>query len=161
MSEPITQIPGPTRLDYLVHAGATTTTFLHSIMEGKLIGRRCPTCHKVYIPPRGACPTCAVPCTDEVPVGPGGTVTTFSVVRIPFEGQRLTPPYACAHIVLDGSDVPLLHLVGGCSVDDVRVGMRVEAVWLEVPQPTLASITWFRPNGEADRVVNLMGEVVP
>lgn len=161
MSDPVTQMKAHTRLDYVVHAGATTTTFLRSILKGQLVGRRCPVCHKVYIPPRGACPTCAVLCTDEVPVSHSGTVTTFSIVRIPFEGQRLTPPYACAHILLDGADVPLLHIVGGCDVDDVHVGMRVEAVWLEIPQPTLATVTWFKPNGEPDRQVNDRGEVIP
>jgi hypothetical protein len=79
-----------------------------------------------------------------------GTVTTFSVVRIPFEGQLLAPPYACAHVVLDGADVPLLHIIGECDVDLVRIGMRVEPVWASPIEPTLASVRYFRPVGEPD-----------
>lgn len=148
--EPVTRWKAPTRLDYNVKAGAVATSFLRGLLRGELIGKRCPACERVYVPPRGSCPTCAEPCDVEVACGPAGTVTTFSVIRIPFEGQLLTPPYACAHIVLDGADMPLLHIVGGCDVNDVHQGMRVRAVWAEDPEPTLATVRYFEPNGEPD-----------
>lgn len=135
----------PVRLDYRVTAGTVTGRFLEAILEGRLEGRRCPACRKVYVPPRGACPTCAAPLDEVVPLTGTGVVTAFSVIRIPFEGQVLEPPYACAHVLLDGADVPLLHLVGGCDVDAVHVGMRVAAVWAETLAPTLASVRWFEP----------------
>lgn len=148
--KPVTQMLAPTKAQYIVTAGKLQQEFLGAVMRRELIGRRCPSCEKVYVPPRGSCPTCAVPCTTPVKVGPKGTVTTFSVVRFPFEGQALEPPYACAHVLLDGADVPLLHLVGDCDVDKVRMGMRVEAVWAEQPAPTLASVRYFRPIDEPD-----------
>ena len=148
--EAVTRFKSPTRLEYTVTAGGVTADFLRGILNRELIGKRCPQCSKVYIPPRGSCPTCGVPTTEAVAIGERGTITTFSVVRIPFEGQMLQPPYACAHIVLDGADVPLLHIVGDCDVDDVRMGMRVEAVWADELLPTLASVLYFRPSGEAD-----------
>jgi uncharacterized protein len=155
VSDPVTRFKQPTKLSYLVHAGPTTEAFLHHVLEDRLVGRRCPDCTKVYIPPRGACPTCAVPLAEEVELPPVGVVTTFSVICIPFEGQRLTPPYACAHVLLDGADVPLLHIVGGCDVDDVHTGMRVTAVWSEDREPTLGRLHYFRPDGpvgkESDR----------
>lgn len=148
--DPITRMKAPTRLSYVVYAGTNTAQFLDAIIEGNLEGRRCPVCRKVYVPPRGSCPTCVVALEEAVPVGPGGTVTTFSVIRIPFEGQVLTPPYACAHILMDGADVPLLHIVGGCDVEVVRIGMRVGPVWAEELEPTLASICYFHPIDEPD-----------
>ncbi len=141
---------GPVKLHYTIHAGDVTGTFLEALLEGRLEGRRCPDCHKVYVPPRSICPTCAARCTETVTVGPNGTVTTFSIVRFPYEGQRLEPPYACAHILLDGADVPLLHIVGGCSVDVLRMGLRVTPVWSEVPEPSLASVRYYRPSDEPD-----------
>ena len=144
-NEPVTMMRAPTRLEYTVWAGSITRDFLRGIMEKKLIGRRCPGCAKVYVPPRGACPTCGVAVTEAGELPQIGTVTAFSVIRIPFEGQVLEPPYACAHVLIDGADVPLLHILGQCDVDSVDVGMRVEAVWAEQPEPTLASIRYFRP----------------
>jgi uncharacterized OB-fold protein len=153
----VTQMTAPTRLEYVVTAGRLQQEFLGAVMNRQLIGRRCPRCEKVYVPPRGSCPTCAVPCEQAVTVGPNGTVTTFSIVRFPFEGQVLEPPYACAHVLLDGADVPLLHLVGGCDVETVRMGMRVETVWTEVPAPTLASVRYFRPIDEPDAPIEQLG----
>jgi uncharacterized OB-fold protein len=146
-SEPVTMMRAPTRIEYRVHAGAITADFLRDLLNKELVGRRCPVCAKVYIPPRGACPTCGVAVTDPVTVAQQGVVTAFSVIRIPFEGQALDPPYACAHVLLDGADVPLLHIIGECPVDDVGVGLRVEAVWADPVEPTLASIRYFRPIG--------------
>lgn len=148
--EPVTAFEAPVQLDFRVPAGNITGSFLRRVMDGELVGRRCPACEKVYFPPRGSCPTCAVPTDAEVTVGPSATVTTFSVVRIPFEGQLLQPPYACAHLILDGADSPLLHIIGECDVDDVRMGMRVEPVWTDEIMPSLERIRYFRPNGEPD-----------
>ena len=50
---------------------------LRGLAESRLLGQRCPSCAKVYLPPRGACPTCGVPTTDEVELPGEGTVTTF------------------------------------------------------------------------------------
>jgi uncharacterized OB-fold protein len=145
--EPVTRFRAPTSLDFEVTAGNITREFLQAILRKKLMGMRCPECTKVYVPPRGACPTCGVPPGERVPLPPIGTVRTFSVIRLPFEGQILEPPYACAHVYLDGADSPLLHIVGECDVDDVHVGMRVEAVWAETPEPSLESLRYFRPVG--------------
>ncbi|MCO4744335.1 MAG: OB-fold domain-containing protein [Proteobacteria bacterium] len=149
-TEPITRFKAPTRLEYVVAAGATTAEFLRGVLRRELIGRRCPSCEKIYLPPRGSCPTCGVRTTELVPMAQKGTVTTFSVIRIPFEGQVLEPPYAAAHVLLDGGDTPLLHIVGDVDVDLVRMGMRVEAVWAEQLEPTLASVRYFRPIDEPD-----------
>ena len=42
------------------------STFYRGLAEGRILGQRCPTCHKVYAPPRSACPVDRVATTDEV-----------------------------------------------------------------------------------------------
>ena len=145
-AEAITRFTSPTRLDYTITASPRLTTFLAAVMKQELLGWRCEQCQKVFIPPRGACPTCGVPLIEpSIPLSQTGTVKTFCVVRFPFEGQVLKPPYACAHILLDGADVELLHLVGGCPVEDVKIGMRVHAKWSDNPTPSLESLLYFTP----------------
>ena len=148
----IKRFAAPVRLDYMVSAGRDLSRFLTAIVEGRLIGRRCPSCKKVYVPPRGACPTCAVATTDEVPVEDRGTVTTFCIVNVPFEGQVMKLPYVYASILLDGSDIPFPHLVQGLPADQVRMGLRVQAEWAPVGErkPSLEAIRWFHPSGEPD-----------
>ncbi len=151
-SEPVRKIRTPIRLDYTMTAGEAQSRFLRQIANGKIFGQRCPQCEKVYVPARGACPTCGVATRDEVQVGPRGTVTTFCIVNIPFAGAAVPVPYVCASVLLDGADVTLFHLVQEIPVEEVRMGMRVEAVWVprEELAPTLESIKHFRPTGEPD-----------
>ena len=149
---PVTSINTPVRLDYTYVAGEATTKFLRGIAQKKVLGQRCPATGKVYVPPRGASPTHGVPTVDEVEVSDRGTVTTFCIVRIPAEHLSVQPPFIAAHVLLDGADIPFFHVVHECSLDEIRMGMRVEAVWVpdEELGPTLRSIKYFKPIDEPD-----------
>ena len=148
----ITMITTPIDLEYWHTASREESKFLKALVNGRLVGQRCPVCHKVYIPPRGACPVDGVPTTDEVELPDRGTVTTFCVVNVPYLGQRLTPPYVAAYVLLDGADIAFQHLVLEIPADQVRMGMRVEAVWRPAEEwgPTLENIDHFRPSNEPD-----------
>jgi hypothetical protein len=67
-------------------------------------------------------------------------------------GTLMEIPYTSGLILLDGSDIPIMHLIQEVNVDDVHSGMRVEAVWVDDAEigPTLESIKYFRPTGEPD-----------
>lgn len=150
MSEPIRRIRTPMRLDYQIQAGTDRSRFLQALTEKRIVGRRSPT-GKVYVPPVGACPVTGRAMEEEVELSHVGTVVNFCIINIPFEGQRLKPPYATGTILLDGSDLPLFHIIGG-DVEEVRMGMRVKAVWVPDAElaPTLESILRFDPTGEPD-----------
>ncbi len=152
MSERVNGIRTPIRLDYSYTAGRASTRFLRAITDRRIVGQRCPKCEKVYVPPRGACPTCGVATEEEVELPDKGTITTFCVVNLPFYGQAIKPPYVCASILLDGADIALFHLIQEVPAEEVRMGMRVEAVWddAEKLEPTMESIKHFRPTGEPD-----------
>jgi uncharacterized protein len=144
---PVTRFKAPVHLDYTIRAGTEQTRFLQALMHRKILGSVDAASGEVYVPTRPTSPVTGAPCTEVVEVGQSGVVTTFCIVRIPFEGQRIAPPYVCAQVQLDGADTPLFHLVGGCRVDDVQIGMRVTAEWVadEELAPTLESIKWFVP----------------
>src|SRR5262249_50519852 len=127
--EPVAMVTTPVRLHYEHTASPGESEFLRGLAEGRLLGQRCPACGKVYIPPRAACPTDGVATAEEVELPDTGTVTTFCVVNVPFRGQRVPTPYVAAAIVLDGADIPFQHLILGCEPGEVRMGMRVAAVW--------------------------------
>ena len=152
MSDPVTILESPIHVDYAFTAGLAQSRFLKGLTEGRFLGQRCPKCGKVYVPPRGSCPTDGVPTTDEVELGNTGTVTTYCVVNVPFQGQSIEIPYICAQILLDGANLAFMGLIQEVPADQVRMGMRVEAVWLPREQwgPTMASVKYFRPNGEPD-----------
>jgi uncharacterized protein len=152
MSDPVTTLATPMRLDYQYTAGLSQSRFLRGIAQGRFIGQRCPVCRQVYVPPRGSCPTDGVATTDPIELANTGTVTTYCVVNVPFQGQSIEIPYICAQILLDGANIAFMGLIQELPADQVRMGMRVEAVWVEPDQLglTMASVKYFRPNGEPD-----------
>ena len=150
--EPVTMMEATTRLDYVFTAGVAQSKNLLGLQEGKFIGQRCPKCKKVYMPSRGSCPTDGVP-TDEIVELPNtGTMTTYCIVNVPFAGQSIEIPYICGQILLDGANLSFMALLQEIPVDEVRMGLRVEAVWVPPEElgPTLASVKYFRPTGEPD-----------
>jgi uncharacterized OB-fold protein len=150
--EPVRVVPMHVRLEYTVTAGRTYSRYLHALAQRKITGGRCPQCTKVYVPPRGSCPTCGVPTGETVEVAHTATVTTFCIVNIPFGAMPFPPPYVVAALLLDGADLPILHLVRGVDANRVRMGLRVRAVWVpdEELAPTVESIRWFEPSEEPD-----------
>jgi hypothetical protein len=159
-AEQVTMVTTPIRLPYTHTASAQESSFLRALTEGRLLGGRCPVCQKVYVPPRGACPVDGVPTADEVELPDEGMVTTFCVVNVPFLGQRITPPYVSAYVLLDGADIAFQHLILECPADEVRMGMRVKAVWRPQDEwtPSLENITHFRPTGEPDAPYSVWAE---
>ena len=149
---PVTMITTPVRLSYQHTASPGESVFLRGLAEGRLVGQRCPACGQVYIPPRRSCPADGVPCTGEIALPDTGTVSTFCIVNFPYPGQRIPPPFVAASVVLDGADIAFQHLILGCPPDEVRMGMRVRAVWKPRSEwgMTLQNISHFTPTGEPD-----------
>jgi uncharacterized OB-fold protein len=142
----------PVRLRYQHTASAAESAYLRGLAGGRLVGQRCPACGKVYIPSRGTCPADGVPAGGEVELPDTGTVTTFCVVTVGYPGQQVRPPYVAAAVLLDGADIAFQHLILGCDPGEVRMGMRVRAVWRPPAErgTTADSITHFTPSGEPD-----------
>lgn len=150
--EDVTGIIAPVHLDYTYAASPEESAFFRGLAEGRILGQRCPSCRKVYVPPRPACPTDGVPTVEEVELSDTGTVTTFCIVNVPFLGQKITPPYVSAYILLDGADIALQHLILDIPVEEVRMGLRVGAVWKPRDEwgTTIENISHFAPTGDPD-----------
>ncbi|MFF7952841.1 Zn-ribbon domain-containing OB-fold protein [Streptomyces griseorubiginosus] len=145
--DPVTGIVAEARLDYTYSPGRAQTAYIKALeSERRAVGERCPSCRKVYVPPRGACPTCGVATSEQVEVGPAGTVTTFCIVNIKAKNLDIEVPYVYAHIALDGADLALHGRIGGIPYDQVRMGLRVEPVWTEDGRYP----DHYRPTGEPD-----------
>jgi uncharacterized protein len=149
---PVTMTITPVRLRYQHTASPAESTYLRGLAEGRLIGQRCPACGLVYIPSRGTCPADGVATDAQVELPDTGTVTTFSVVNVAYPGQHITPPYVAAAILLDRADIAFHHLILGCDPAQVRMGMRVKAVWKPRAEwgSTADTISHFAPTGEPD-----------
>ncbi|WP_328483755.1 OB-fold domain-containing protein [Streptomyces sp. NBC_00377] len=154
--ERVTGIVAPARLDYTYSPGRAQSAYIAALSTRRTVGERCPSCRKVYVPPRGACPTCGVPTAEQVEVGPRGTVTTFCIVNIKAKNLDIEVPYVYAHIALDGADLALHGRIGGIPYDQVRMGLRVEPVWTQGARYP----DHYRPTGEPDADYDVYKELL-
>jgi uncharacterized OB-fold protein len=150
--EPVTIQVTPSAIEIRHTASLPETAYLKALKEGKLLGARSGKNGKLYFPAREADPATGTVLDEYVELPDVGTVTTFAIINIPFSGQRIKPPYVAAYVLLDGADIPFLHLVSEIDANEVRMGMRVKAVWKprEEWDFGIDNIEYFRPTGDPD-----------
>jgi uncharacterized OB-fold protein len=150
--DPVTVQVAPSSIEIQHTASLPESAFLRGLEEGKLLGARTGKDGKVYFPPKEADPATGLELDNYVELPDTGTVTTFAIINIPFAGQRIKPPYVAAYVLLDGADIAFLHLIQEIDASEVRMGMRVQAVWKPREEWGLGidNIEYFKPTGEPD-----------
>jgi uncharacterized protein len=150
--DPVTVQVTPSSIEIQHTASLPESAFLRGLEEGKLLGARTGKDGKVYFPPKEADPATGLELDNFVELPDKGTVTTFAIINIPFAGQRIKPPYVAAYVLLDGADIAFLHLIQEIDAAQVRMGMRVQAVWKPREEWGLGidNIEYFKPTGEPD-----------
>ena len=139
-SEQILQVP------FCYSAGKVVSRFLLALCEEcTLYGIRCPSCGKVYVPPRSTCGTCFVDVTDWVPLSGLGTLLTFTEINYAETVHPVEPPFIVGIIKLDGADTGLLHLIRSAKPDTLAVGMRLKAVFAQKRRGHILDISHFEP----------------
>ena len=151
--EPVTIFPRHIKLPYNLTVGDLQSRHMRAIRdEKKIYGNQCTECKRVLLPPDIACALCWADTEGWIEVADRGVIKSFTVMRVPFYGQKIEIPYVIAQIVPDGADGGIMHLLQDIEADDVRIGLRVEAVWTEEKRKGVLSddILYFRPTGEPD-----------
>lgn len=148
LAEPFEKVDYTMTLDYRHAYGQYYGTLFDGVKDGRRIrGVKCSECRRLLLPPRALCDVCFAPTAEWVDVEAVGTVQASSVVHIEFIGQRLTPPYVYAEIVLDGTSTRLIHMVGDVDPATAQTaaapGARVRAVWSDRHTGSLADIDHF------------------
>lgn len=141
-------VPGRLFVSYFNYYGALASEFYRQLRDNKkIMGIKCPTCSKVYIPPRSTCAKCFGNLNEWVEVSSKGTITTYTIIHYTYSpnNQPMDVPYACGIIQLDGADTGLCHLLGEVAPDKISIGMRVEAVFKDQRQGNILDIKYFRP----------------
>ncbi|MCJ7522131.1 MAG: Zn-ribbon domain-containing OB-fold protein, partial [Dehalococcoidia bacterium] len=111
-------------------AGAIGSRFLIALMDKKrIMGTRCATCNRVYVPARSICKDCLGQLDELVEVSDKGTLLTYTVCNQPNPVQPVESPVVYGIIQLDGADTGFVHMLGEIDPEQIRIGMRVQAVF--------------------------------
>lgn len=136
-----------------------TDLTIEASQERRLLGLQCPACGRVYVGGRGVCPIESIELGAEhaVDMAHTATITNYVVITpVQYPGQTETEPFARVFVLLDDSDVVLGYQpVIDLPAADVRVGMRVGAVWASPAEAAadpvghgLGSLIGWMPLGE-------------
>lgn len=121
-------------MPYNYHAGYCYSRFLKELRDNKrIVGVKCPKCHKVYVPPRIVCRDCFVRMEEFVPVSDKGTLLAFTVTNFSYidttTGEPKKIPFTAVFIRLDGADSNIVHCLDETDERNIKAGMRVRAVF--------------------------------
>jgi uncharacterized OB-fold protein len=119
--------------------------YADGLLEGRIVGQKCPSCGRVFVPGKGYCSLCVVPTgeEDEVTVPDTGVVTGFTIVTpVAYYGQEKTEPFVYASVLLDGADTTMGGQdITGVTQAELRTGLRVKAVWKPESERTVEGMT--------------------
>jgi uncharacterized OB-fold protein len=127
-------------------AGAVGSRFLIEIRDNKkIMGTKCPSCNRVYVPARSVCKECFGQLDEWVEVSDTGTLLTHTVAQEPSSVQPKEPPVVYGIVQLDGADTGLVHLLGEVKPDQLQIGMKMQAVFAEERVGSILDIKYFKP----------------
>jgi len=129
--------------------GAVLGAFFTALRDQRVLGVR-GSDGRVICPPSEFDPVSGAPLTELVELGTEGTVTSWSWVSTPRDGQPIDGPHALALIQLDGADTSMLHVIDVAAPSDLVTGARVRIRWAEEREGLITDIACFEA-ADADR----------
>lgn len=135
--------------DYTYFAGEAATRFFRELADHRrIMGTRCTACKRLLVPARSFCDACMEVTSEWEPVGPQGTLETFTIITTAFPGLP-PPPIVMAYVTLDGADTALINVVRGEDLSDIEKAAkrlnalpRVEVRFVEDPKGRITDF-WF------------------
>jgi len=144
----LTHWRGRIPINYVYTTGRAGEKFLHGIINGELVAAECSSCGVVYLPPRTYCERCFARLEESyITVLPEGRVHTFTVCHKNLDGSHSQTPILIAMVKIDHTDGGLVHYLGDVKVEEVYIGMPVEAVFKPKKQRkgSILDIKYFKP----------------
>lgn len=106
-----------------------TAPYWEAARSSRLSLPKCPSCGKLYFPPKPRCPVCLHETLEWVDVSGAGVVHSFCIMHMSLV-PGFEPPYVIGVIELD--EQPGLMITTDlvdCPPDAVRIGMAVEVLF--------------------------------
>jgi uncharacterized OB-fold protein len=139
-------IEGKIEIPYSYAAGRMGSRFLTELRDHKrILGVKCPSCDRVSVPPRSICNRCFGKLSELVEVSDEGVLETYATVHQSAASHHLAPPFSYGVVKLDGADSGFVHLIGEAETGQLRIGMRVKAVFADQRNGDILDIRYFKP----------------
>ena len=141
-------VRGKIEQEYSWSAGIAGSRFLQELKEnGRIVGTKCSFCKRTVLPPRIFCEKCFNKMEEWEVLSDEGTVYTFCISNVGIQAEKLEKPVIVAIINIDGAEGGIYHYLGEVDEKDVKIGMRVKAVFKnkEEREGSILDIKYFKP----------------
>lgn len=147
ISKACSVIPGKMALPNQYFAGRMGSKFIISLRDSKkILGVKCPKCKTVYVPPMEYCQQDMTKIDENwVELENQGVLSNYTVVNYRDAHLPRRAPYILGMIKMDGTETMLVHIVDGIEPQNVKIGMRVKAVFADKTTNTILDIDHFAP----------------
>jgi uncharacterized OB-fold protein len=124
---------------------ARSAPFWRGGADGKLLVPHCQACGNWYLPPAPVCPACLSRDTEFAEATGRGIVAAFTINRHEWIPERRVGPYIIAIVeLIEQAGLRMITNIVNCPVDEVRTGMEVRALFMQVAD---AWLPVFEPEG--------------
>jgi uncharacterized OB-fold protein len=134
---------------YAWDAGIAMSRFLEGLKNERVIATECLRCRRVMLPPRMFCELCYRPTNKWVELKDKGRIRTFCITHVRWDASRVEEPFFPMVVELDGGKrgTGLMHVVKGIDPSEMKVGLRVKALWKPAEERigAITDIEYFIP----------------
>ncbi len=128
---------GEIPVHYVYTYGLAGEAFFRAIKDkGTFLGTRCDECDVTFVPPKIYCDRCFAELKKYIDVGLVGYVDTFTVSFRNMDGSEKDKPRILAMIKIEGTDGGIIHYLEGISIEEVALGLPVQAIFKPKAQRT-------------------------
>ena len=134
MSKPVLYLSSIVSLEYERPPTLAAREYAEAAARKKLMAHVCPSCDRIYTPPRGYCPICTVATgkEHERELADRGFLVTFTVThKKGEEHDEKAWENIWGTIMLDGTRIKVMGAVEGLAPDELRTGMHLRAIWAD------------------------------
>ncbi len=133
-------------IPYKWSAGVAGNKFFQELRGNKkIMGTKCKKCSRVLVPPRIFCEECFTDNMEWVEVKHTGILRTFATSYFSKDGKRLKDPWMVGIVKLDGADGGLVHYIAEANPEELKIDMKMEAVFADERTGGIMDIKYFRP----------------
>jgi hypothetical protein len=127
--------------------------FAEYLAQEKIMGSRCSSCGRVFVPPRPICLECGSSSLEWTEMPRKGTLAAFTCITVPppsmaAKGYGRQNPYCTGVVELDGGGRVVARIEGvpADQPETIRIGQPMEAIFMAPEKEGEETILAFRPS---------------
>ncbi|MGQ4874661.1 MAG: Zn-ribbon domain-containing OB-fold protein [Promethearchaeia archaeon] len=139
---------GMVRAEFNFWVGIPMDKFYDGLESGKFVGIKCPSCGKVYCPPRKICGDCFKECTEYVDLPETGTLKNFTVTSWKVQerkSRKVKKEIIVGLVQLDGANSAMIVPIINTDPANLKEDMKVKVVWNSKLKGKVDDIKGFEP----------------